>query len=389
MRRALFAAKMTGLVGMIKLGLIINPVAGIGGKVGLRGSDGSDTVARAAALGARRESGAKAEKAVRAFAGLAGGFALYTCAGAMGQDVTDRFRLRADIAGGPRRHESGAGDTAAAARDMAGRGVDLLLFAGGDGTARDVMDAVGRSVPVLGIPTGCKIHSAVYAINPGLAGAAVRNMIEAGAVGRTREAEVMDIDEELFRKGIVSARLYGYMNVPADRRRMQNLKSGRSMTEQASVDMLSNCIADGMERDVLYIVGSGSTMMKVKEKLKVGGTLLGVDLIYNAGMVCRDAAERQILDALDRYGNAKVIVTVIGGQGYIFGRGNQQISAAVLSRVGKENILIAMSGDKADAMFMRNLYIDTSDEEVNRMLCGYYRVLVGYDNYVMYKAVCE
>jgi len=306
----------------------------------------------------------------------------------MGQEECEKLRIPAEMIGGGS-GESSAGDTIRAAKEMAGLGVDLLLFAGGDGTARDIMDAVGRTLPVLGVPTGCKIHSAVYAINPKFAGAAVRKMIEDGKVPRLREAEVMDIDEDLFREGVVNARLYGYMNIPDDRQRMQNLKSGRSMSEQASVEMLSNCVADSMERDALYIIGSGSTMMKVKEKLGIDGTLLGVDLVYNGEQVCEDAAENQILDALEKYRRAKIIVTVIGGQGYIFGRGNQQISAAVLSRVGKENILVAMSKDKADSLFMQNLYIDTSDEDVNRALCGYYRVLVGYDNYVMYKAVCE
>ena len=413
---------------MLKLGLIINPVAGIGGKVGLKGSDGEGVVALAKELGARQESGMKAAKALEVFACHAGEFLLYTCAGAMGQEEAEKLRFRVEVIGGGSRGsrggrggescggggsggsgsvgsgggsssggsgsvgsggESSAVDTIEAAREMARLGVDLLIFAGGDGTARDVMDAVGQSIPVLGIPTGCKIHSAVYAINPKIAGAAVRKIIESGAAPRVREAEVMDIDEELFRKGLVSARLYGYMNVPDDRRRMQNLKSGRGMTGQAAVESLSNCIADGMEQDVLYIIGSGSTMMKVKEKLGIDGTLLGVDLVRNAKMVQKDATEKEILDALGKHGRSKIIVTVIGGQGYIFGRGNQQISSDVLKAVGKENILVAMSKDKADAMFMQNLYIDTSDEETNRTLCGYYRVLVGYDNYIMYKAVCE
>ena len=409
---------------MLKLGLIINPVAGIGGKVGLKGSDGEGVVALARRLGARQESGMKAAKALEVFACHAGEFLLYTCAGAMGQEEAGRFPFRVEviggsggggsdgigggsdgIGGGSSGSSSGIGggggsdgngssgssasDTIEAARGMVRLGVDLLLFAGGDGTARDVMDAVGQSIPVLGIPTGCKIHSAVYAINPKIAGAAVKKIIEAGVAPRVREAEVMDIDEELFREGVVSARLYGYMNVPDDRQRMQNLKSGRGLTGEAAVELLSNCIVDSMEQDVLYIIGSGSTMMKVKEKLGGGGTLLGVDLVRNGKMVFRDATEKQILNALGKYGRSRIIVTVIGGQGYIFGRGNQQISSDVLKLVGKENILVAMSKDKADAMFMQNLYIDTSDEETNRSLCGYYRVLVGYNNYIMYKAVCE
>lgn len=374
---------------MLKLGLIVNPIAGIGGKVGLKGSDGAETLCRARELGACPESCEKTSRAIKEFADLRDGFELYTCAGGMGQNVAEQFGIAARIVGGSAGEETTAEDSIAMAKAMAAAGVDMLLFAGGDGTARNIMDAVGESLPVLGIPAGCKIHSAVFAINPKTAGIEVRRILEAGRLPELREAEVMDIDEGLFRQGIVRARLYGYMSVPDDKKRMQNLKSGRAPNEKASVDLLSNCIVDNMEKDTLYIIGSGSTMMAVKDKLKIDGTLLGVDIVFNGGMMCSDATEKQILAALDEYNNAKVIVTAIGGQGYIFGRGNQQLSAQVLMRVGKENIIVAMSKDKAESLFMRNLYIDTADEQVDAMLCGYYRVLVGYGEYVMFRAACE
>lgn len=371
---------------MLKIGLIINPVAGIGGKVGLKGSDGEETLKRARALGACPESGKKASHALKELAAVRDRFVLYTGPGEMGGDLAAEYGLDAHICGVPCTQMTGS-DTVEAAKKLLAEGIDLLVFAGGDGTARNILDAVHESVPVLGIPTGCKIHSAVFAINPRRAGQALRKIVETESIGNVREAEVMDIDESLFREGIVQARLYGYLRTPEDKQHMQNLKSGRGLGEEASVALLANCLVDSMKDDVLYIIGSGSTMKAVKEKLGIGGTLLGVDIVYQKKALCMDAGEKQILEMLEAYPKAKVMVTVIGGQGYLFGRGNQQLSAAVLCRVGKKNIIVAMSKNKADSLFLKNLYIDTSDEQTDCSLCGYYRVVVGYDQYVMFQAV--
>ena len=139
-----------------------------------------------------------------------------------------------------------------------------------------------------------------------------------------------------------------------------------------------------MEKDVLYIMGSGSTIGTIMSVLELPNTLLGVDLVYNGKVIASDVTEKDILAALDQYSKAKVVVTVIGGQGYVFGRGNQQISAAVLKRVGKENIIIAADKNKMLSLIGKSLYVDTGDLEVNEMLKGYYRVLVGYDDMVMF-----
>ena len=367
---------------MRKLGFIVNPVAGIGGKVGLKGSDGAETQARARALGAVAESGKKALLALEGLGEYRDKLEVYTYPGERGEEVCAAAGLEYRVLGQIEAGQTGPEDTRRAARVLRDAGVELLLFAGGDGTARDILDAVGSSIPVLGIPTGCKIHSGVYALNPRSAGRLLIRFAQ-GQLRDTREAEVMDIDEALFRQGQVQARLYGYLRIPNEGRLLQNLKSGRAHSESASVDMLSNYIAETMEPDVLYIIGTGSTTAAIMEKLGLPNTLLGVDLVYAGQRIAADCTEQEILSQLEGRPKAKIIVTVIGGQGYLFGRGNQQISAEVIRRVGRENIIVAAARDKLLSLFGAPLYVDTGDEEVNALLRGYIPVIVGYEDSVM------
>jgi len=369
---------------MKKLGFIVNPVAGIGGKVGLKGSDGTETLKKAMELGAVPESGKKALVTMKALAEVAGEFDIYTYPREMGEDICKAAGLNYTVIGEINSGSTTPEDTIRAARMLRDQKLDLILFAGGDGTARNIMDAVGTSIPVLGIPTGCKIHSGVYAVNPKTAGMLMGQFAQ-GKVRETKEAEVMDIDEDLFRKGVVQAKLYGYLQIPNETKMVQNLKSGRGFSENASIELLSNYIADTWEDDTLYVVGTGSTTAAIMKKLNLPNTLLGVDLVYGHEVIASDCTEKIILDTIQKYQKVKIIVTVIGGQGYIFGRGNQQISAAVIKAVGKENIIVAASQNKMLSLFGKPLYVDTGDEEVNEYLKGYMRVIIGYERTLMAK----
>jgi len=370
---------------MKKIGFILNPIAGIGGKVGLKGSDGLDTLAKALALGAKPESSNKAKVALQIVSDSGEEVEIITYPGEMGEDVALECGLKVSVVGSIDKGRTTADDTMHAAQDFKEAGADIILFAGGDGTARNVMDAVGLSIPAIGIPAGCKIHSAVYAINPKTAGELIVQYLK-GKIKDNREAEVMDINEDLFRQNILEAKLYGYLNIPNERKMVQNLKSGRGYSEKGSIEMLSNYIAENLIENTLYIMGPGSTMRSVMEKLNLDNTLLGVDLVYNREIIKNDVTEHDILDALEKYNTAKIIVTVIGGQGYIFGRGNQQISADVISMVGRQNIIITASKDKMISLMGCKLYIDTGVESVNKDLCGYYKVITGYEDYVMFEA---
>jgi len=359
----------------------------MGGRVGLKGSDGKETLELARKLGAVPECPGKALTALKQIKNnFNGDVHIITYPAFMGEHEALDAGFQPQVIGEINAGETTAEDTIQAAKDLRNAGVDLIFFAGGDGTARNIFDALGEEkIAVLGIPGGCKIHSAVYAINPKTAGDLVVQYLE-GKVKDLKVAEVMDIDEEAFRRNVVTAKLYGYLYVPNEKRMVQNMKSGRGYSEEAAVDQLSRYFADSMDPDTLYIVGTGSTTKKILDKLGEDGTLLGVDLVHRRKIVAKDVNEKGILDFLaTSNGNVKMIVTVIGGQGYIFGRGNQQLSPDVIRRVGLDNIIIAASKPKMFSLFGKSLLVDTGDEALNEELTGYRRVYVGYEDSVMFK----
>jgi predicted polyphosphate/ATP-dependent NAD kinase len=372
---------------MKRIGLIVNPIAGMGGRVGLKGSDGKKTLELARKLGAVPECPGKAVTALKQIQNnYDGDVRIITYPASMGENEALDAGFQTKVIGEINPEETTAENTIQAAKDLRDAGVDLIFFAGGDGTARNIFDALGEErVAVLGIPGGCKIHSAVYAINPKTAGDLVVQYLE-GKVKDLKVSEVMDIDEEAFRRNVVTAKLYGYLYVPNEKRMVQNMKSGRGYSEEAALDQLSSYFADIMDPDTLYVVGTGSTTKKILDKLGEEGTLLGVDLVYGKRIVARDVNEKGILDFLSTTnGNIKMIVTVIGGQGYIFGRGNQQLSPDVIRRIGLDNIIIAASKPKMLSLFGNALLVDTGDENLNVELTGYRRVYVGYEDSVMFK----
>jgi len=372
---------------MKRIGLIVNPIAGMGGRVGLKGSDGKETLELARKLGAVPECPKKAITALKQIKNnFKGDVQLITYPAIMGEHEAVDAGFKPEVIGEIKPADTTAEDTVQAAKDMRNAGVDLIFFAGGDGTARNIFDALGEEkIAVLGIPGGVKIHSAVYAINPKTAGDLVVQYLE-GKVKDLKISEVMDIDEDAFRTGVVTAKLYGYLYVPNEKRMVQNMKSGRGYSEEAALDQLSRYCAENMAPDTLYIVGTGSTTKKILDRLGEEGTLLGVDLVYGRKIVAKDVNEKGILDFLaTSNGKVKMIVTVIGGQGYIFGRGNQQLSPAVIRKVGLDNIMVVASKPKMLSLFGKPLLVDTGDEELNEELSGYRRVYVGYEDSVMFR----
>ncbi|GAB6173499.1 ATP-NAD kinase family protein [Paradesulfitobacterium aromaticivorans] len=367
-----------------KLGFIVNPVAGMGGRVGLKGSDGLEILERARQLGAKPESPNRARDALNMVKDLRDNIELVTYPYKMGEEEAKQCGFKPTVIGSIDQDNTTSEDTIRATRDMAKAGVDLILFAGGDGTARNICEAIGNKVPVIGIPAGVKIHSAVYATNPNNAGQ-LTLMYLTGKLKKVQEAEVMDIDEDAFREGRVTAKLYGYLLVPHEERLVQGLKSGRAEGEGTALNAIAEEVVALMESDWVYIIGPGTTTRAVMDKLGLRNTLLGVDAVLNKELIGSDLSEQKILEIIEGK-KAKIVVTVIGGQGYIFGRGNPQISPKVLRNVGKDNIIVIAPQSKLTVLGRRPLLIDTGDNEVNEILSGYYKVIVGIERTVMRKA---
>jgi predicted polyphosphate/ATP-dependent NAD kinase len=370
-----------------KLGLIVNPIAGMGGKVGLKGSDGQEILNKARELGAKPESPRRAIETLKKITCVKDNIELITYPYEMGEDETRECGFNPVVIGSIKRGNTTSQDTENAAREMLRLRVDLILFVGGDGTARNIYNAIGDSIPALGVPAGVKMHSAVYATSPQNAGnLVVIYLKEKPSAIRLREAEVMDIDEQAFRENRLSAKLYGYLKVPYERSLVQSPKVGSASGEEAAVDAIVSFVISNMQYDYLYIIGSGTTTKAIMKKLGLKYTLLGIDAVYQKKLVGLDLNEEQLLKLIEGK-KAKIVVTVIGGQGYIFGRGNQQISAKVIKKVGKENIIVIATTNKILTLQGNPLLVDTGDDEVNKMLTGYTKVITGLNEIVVLKVV--
>ncbi len=365
-----------------KLGLIINPIAGMGGSVGLKGTDGEETLKRAKELGAAPVAPNRAIEALKEILSTLDSIELVTYPFDMGENEARSAGFEPIVVGSIERGNTSSNDTKNAARDMQKLKVDLILFVGGDGTAIDIYEAIGDKLPVLGLPAGVKMHSGVFAINPKNAGSLALKYLQ-GKV-QTQEAEVMDVDEDAFRGNRISARLYGYLKVPFDREMVQSAKIGGISTESEATEEIAWDVIDNMQDDYLYIIGPGTTTKSIMNQLGLQYTLLGVDIICRKGLVAMDANEAKILNLIECK-KAKIVVTIIGGQGYIFGRGNQQISPEVIQRVGKENIMVIATENKIASLKGMPLLVDTNDGEVDDMLKGYIKVIIGYGKRIVYK----
>ena len=361
-----------------KLGLIVNPIAGMGGAVGLKGTDGEHTIQKALDLGATRIAGLKAVEALQALSSVHGQFSLLTYPFEMGEEASRQCSFDPTVLGKVEPGRTSASDTRRACEEMLKNAVDLLLFVGGDGTARDIYDSVRQEVPVLGVPSGVKIHSGVFGITPRKTGQLVAEFLQGHA--KLRDGEVMDIDEDAAREGRLSAKLFGYLRVPYSEGLIQSTKSESSsaLEESQSQSILAGYVAELMEDDWLYILGPGTTVKALANRLGTSKTLLGVDVVNKGRTIASDVNEAELLQMIERK-KAKIIVSPIGRQGFIFGRGNQQISPRVIRKVGVENVLVISTPNKlATVQIGKPLLVDTGDEAVDKMLSGYRRVITGY-----------
>ncbi len=360
---------------MSRIGLIVNPIAGMGGPVGLKGTDGEGVLERALALGATPVAPERTGRALTRLEPRRGEVAVVAAASEMGADLATAHGFDTEsLPRSARGRTTSAADTRAAAAALAECGVDLILFAGGDGTARDIHDVVADRVAILGIPTGVKMHSAVFANSPENAGDVVASFLGPGG-GRVREAEVVDVDEDAIRKGAISTRLYGAARVPDDRRRIQPAKAAAGVSDEAELDAVCRQVAAAMDPRRIYVLGPGTTTRRVLLHLGLEKTLLGVDAVRAGRLVGVDLGEHDLLELLDGQA-ATLLVGVVGGQGFLLGRGNQQLSPRVLRRIGLENIEVIAGLRKLLSLDPPRLCVDTGDADLDAELAGYRRVHV-------------
>ena len=358
------------------LGFIINPLAGMGGSVGLKGTDGEAIVNEAMRRGARPTAGGRAAKAIARLTASFPQVNVLTAAGPMGEQVVREAGIEPSVLDFPHAGSSTSADTRRAARSMADQGANLIFFAGGDGTARDIFSASGAQVPILGVPAGVKMHSAVFGTTPANAGNLAALFLSGSPSAHLRDAEVMDLDEDAIRAGTVSAQLHGYARSPFERRLVQNAKAGSIPGENETLDAVARQVAEGMRDGRVYIPGPGTTTRRLADALGIPSTLLGVDAVLDRQAVGLDVNEQALLRIIEGR-EAEIIVSVLGGQGSLFGRGNQQISAEVIRRVGRDRIKVISTIEKLINLPAGALLVDTGDPEIDAMLTGHLPVITG------------
>jgi predicted polyphosphate/ATP-dependent NAD kinase len=365
---------------MRTIGVVVNPIAGMGGRVGLKGTDGKAEEARE--RGAEPRAPDRALAALEALAERAPDAEIVTYGGQMGEDYAREAGFDPEVVGEPAGSPAGsaagssttAEDTRAAVKKFVEAGVELILFVGGDGTAVDVTEALAETdaeIPILGVPAGVKVYSAVFAVTPEAAGRVAADF------ERTERREVNDIDENAYREGEVRAELRGVAAVPV----AEDLQSSKQVGG-GTVESLAAGVAEDARNDsgATYVLGPGSTVGAVKEELGFEGSPLGVDVWRDGEVLATDASEDEILSLLgDRN---VVVVSPIGGQGFVFGRGNDQISPAVIRRSAVE---VVASKPKLDGVGV--LRVDTGDDDVDEDLRGWRKVRVGRFERRMMKVV--
>jgi predicted polyphosphate/ATP-dependent NAD kinase len=353
-----------------RLGFLVNPIAGMGGAVGLKGTDG-DALQEARRRGAVPTASGRAEQALAILATHRDSFALLTASGEMGEAQAKAAGIAPRTVFPVASEPTSAKDTTDAVAAMRAEGVDLILFAGGDGTARDIYSVIGSELPMVGIPAGVKMHSGVFATNPKSAARLALLVLEPDRESpRLRQAEIMDRDSS----GAVV--LVGCAHAPCFPLLLQSAKAASAAGDEADLDAACREVAAEARDARFSIVGPGTTVQRIKRLWGTEGTLLGIDVFRRGEPVALDAGAADLV-RIARDGPARLILGVVGGQGYLLGRGNQQINAEVVRAVGRENIIVVASMSKLLSLPEHCLLVDTGDEALDRMLAGHIAVRTG------------
>lgn len=363
-----------------RLGLLVNPLAGLGGPLALKGSDG--VAAEALARGAVPRAGERVRAVLETLLPWRDRLQVLTAAGDMGADIATGLGLATEVVYLPPASTT-ARDTREGARALLDRHVDLLLFAGGDGTARDLCEVIGTRLPVLGVPAGVKMHSGVFAVNPRGAGEILQLLLQ-GELVLVDTAEVRDLDETALRDGRIAARFHGEMKVPSEGRYLQQVKCNGREVEALVLQEIAAEVVEAMLPGVTYLIGPGTTPAAVLEAMGLPATLLGVDVVRDGALLAADA-DAEALERLVAEGPCRLVLTATGGQGMLLGRGNQQLTPAVLRAVGREGLVVVATHEKLKALEGRPLLMDVPDAGLAQAFAGLVEVVSGYRHHVLYR----
>ncbi|QEE15370.1 ATP-NAD kinase family protein [Promethearchaeum syntrophicum] len=371
---------------MFKIGLIVNPIAGIGGTVGLKGSDGLEILNQARERGGLIQAPKRTEEFLIELKAIIDDIKIYTLKGVMGGDIAIKegfkteFLMIEGIPTSTNLFETNPSFTIETAKKMKDLKMDLIIFVGGDGTARDIFESVGSEIPCLGIPSGVKINSSVFAVNPK---AAAKLLIEFyNGHAHLRESEVLDIDESAFRDNRVVSKFYGYLSTPylPTLSQPSKMASPQTLEEKNNQLRIADWIVKQMDNsgiDYYYLLGPGTTVRAIAEVLDQDKTLLGVDLFHKKKCIAMDLNEQQIIKNIENR-KVKLVVTPIGAQGFVFGRGNLQLSPKILMKIGLENIIIIATKYKISSLPNGKLRIDSRDSTFDEKFTGLHRVLADF-----------
>ncbi len=370
---------------MVRLGLLVNPDAGLGGRLGLKGSDGQAELARS--MGAEDRSGPRMRAMLEHFSSIhRAGFEDISWVTSEGRMGTEWFP-EAEIGSISTVHSSSRGTSAADTQDAVNSllesEIDLLVYAGGDGTTRDVVAALesaeSSETPVIGVPTGVKMHSGCFAASPKAAAEALSSWLIGDLL--LASTEVLDLDEDLYRQGKWVVRLYAEAITPSSPRWMQGSKqrieaSGEEDTTEGLADHIRELLVSDNR---MLIWGSGGTLRKIAQMNEFEPTNLGIDATIGNEQVGTDMSESDLLELLSEHdGPTTLLLSPMGGQGFLIGRGNLQLSPQVLRLIGIENILGVVT--PAKLLSVRRLRIETGDPELDADFADmrYMKVLQGY-----------
>jgi predicted polyphosphate/ATP-dependent NAD kinase len=379
--------------GKLRIGLLVNPIAGMGGKVGLHGTDDL-LLQRAKDLGAKVVSTERTHRAIKSLLPQASKIEFFAPAGKMGAEVLESLNLTYELVSEGNGIETTSADTQSAARAFMAKGVDVILFAGGDGTARDVFSVVGGSTPILGIPAGVKMRSGVFANYPEEAAEIVLDAIASIESGKElvfANTEILDLTDSQL--DYSQSHYFGSAKTFSAPSKITSPKVNSNASSDVALAELAKHLAAEISKDRLYFFGPGRSAKLILNELGVTDpdhSLAGVDALFNGELIGKDLDESQILGLIGSHSKVNapfIFLGVIGGQGFLLGRGNQQLSHEVMSRIGSDNAFVLASASKMTGTVPTRLYVDFEDAHLEKLFPDFIQVHVAKNRTLVCKVV--